>query len=197
MRIEAYNRIMTGKRSKLTGAMLEELINKACNYYSDIGTAEISKTPEPMRVIKNLGYGKFMTIFEKKAQPDYKGTLKGGKSIVFEAKHTDSDRIKRSVISSEQELRLNKHMRLLANCYVLLSYSLNNFYMMPWAVFRDMKGIYGRQYVLEKDVTAYKVQINGGILRFLECESIQELRKVQKRSEAVRSGQKRQGEAMI
>ena len=52
-------------------------------------------------------------------QPDYKGTLRNGFSIVFEAKHTDTDRIKRAVITDEQEKRLDKHLALGAECFVL------------------------------------------------------------------------------
>ena len=37
--------------------------------------------------------GRFQACFTKPAQPDYKGVLRGGRAVVFEAKHTDGDTI--------------------------------------------------------------------------------------------------------
>ena len=107
-----YKAVMSGKRSKAAGEYWENMIEAACQHYRLKGIAEITKTPEPMRPIKSLGQGKFIAHYEKMAQPDYKGTLAGGKAVVFEAKHTDSDRLQQNVISSEQEKQLDRHMKL-------------------------------------------------------------------------------------
>lgn len=86
-------------RSRHSGAVFEALIDRSCDYYEEQGIAKIEKTPEPMKVLANLGGGFFKAIFTKQAQPDYKGTLRGGKAIVFETKHTDTGKIKRSVVT--------------------------------------------------------------------------------------------------
>lgn len=153
-----------GRRSKAEGAFWEETIEKACAYYSAAGLAEIQKTPEPMRPIRSLGNGKFIAHFSKMAQPDYKGTLKGGRAIVFEAKHTDKDRMLQSVISSEQEKELNKHLALGAECRVLVSFDFKRYFFIPWEVFRDMKARYGRKYIKPNDIPEYEIRYCGVLL---------------------------------
>ena len=159
--------VTTGKRNKATGELWENIIAISCDYYSKIGEAEIEKTPEPMRPIRRLNGGQFVAVFTKSAQPDYKGTLKNGHSIVFEAKHTDTDRIRREVISPEQEKRLNSHLSLGAECYVLISFRFQKFFKVPWDVFRDMKQYYGRKYVVPQDLKKYEIRYIDGVLRFL------------------------------
>ena len=116
-----YQAIVTGRRSKIAGNYWEEVIEASCRYYSQKGIAEIEKTPEPMRPLSSRNKkGQFLACFTKQAQPDYKGTLAGGRAIVFEAKHTGGDRLLRTVISVEQEKCLNRHLELGAACYVLV-----------------------------------------------------------------------------
>lgn len=157
----------TGKRNKAAGELWENIISVSCDYYSNIGEAEIEKTPEPMRPIRRLNGGQFVAVFTKSAQPDYKGTLKNGHSIVFEAKHTDTDRIRKEVISPEQEKRLNNHLSLGAECFVLISFGFVKFFKVPWEWFRDMKLYHGRKYVTPDDLKKFEVKYNGRILSFL------------------------------
>lgn len=163
-----YRAAAQGKRNKVAGEFFENIISATCTYYSDKGIAEIEKTPEPMRPIKNMKNGKFVAIFTKMAQPDYKGTLSGGKAIVFEAKHTDIARMKRDVISSEQEEKLNCHQKLGATCFILCSFGFESFFKVPWTVFRDMKENFGRKYITPNDLERYRVRYIGGVLHFLE-----------------------------
>ena len=85
---------ITGKQARVAGNYFENMISASCEYYRDRGIAKIEKTPEPMKPLgaKNRK-GQFLACYTKQAQPDYGGTLKGGQSIYFEAKHTDDDRI--------------------------------------------------------------------------------------------------------
>lgn len=162
-----YRAIITGRRSKVAGEHWENMIEAACQHYRREGKAEISKTPEPMRPIKSLGQGKFIAYYEKMAQPDYKGTLAGGRAVVFEAKHTDGDRLQQSVISSEQEKQLDRHAKLGAECFVMVSFGFEQYFKIPWEVFRDMKANFGRKYIKPEDVQQYKVKYIGGVLQFL------------------------------
>lgn len=164
-----YRAVAVGKRSRAAGGFWEELLEDSCEYYSLMHKAEITKTPEPMKPIgpKNQK-GQFLACYTKQAQPDYKGTLAGGRAVVFEAKHTDSARMNRNVISPEQERQLDRHAALGAECFVMVSFAFRQYFKVPWLVFRDMKQHCGRKYITPEDVGEYEVKYIGGILRFLE-----------------------------
>ena len=74
-----------GAISKAQGKHFEDYIDLALRYYEQKGEAAIEKTPEPMRPTRDLGNGKFIAYYEKHAQADYKGTLKGGRTVLFDA----------------------------------------------------------------------------------------------------------------
>ncbi len=161
------NRIK-GQRSKAAGDNFESLISNACAVYKLNSKASIEKTPEPMRVVRKLSNKHFACFFEKKAQPDFKGTLWGGKSIVFEAKHTSKDRLLCSVIKPQQRTSLNLHQELGAECFVLIGFSFENFYFVPWHVFKNAKEILGRKYLMPEDLGDYEVKMQNGYLDFLK-----------------------------
>jgi len=151
------------------GQEFERMIGLSCDYYNATGAAEIEKTPEPMVPTKSLGQGKFMAHYEKKAQPDYGGTLAGGRAVHFEAKSTRTDRLYRNKVNEEQTRKLNSHTKLGAVTFVIVAFDLQYFYRVPWAVWRDMKQHFGRQYVKPEDLDAYRLHITpDGMLMFLE-----------------------------
>lgn len=156
-----------GAQNRAQGNIFERIIDSACTDYRQAGFAEIEKTPEPMQPIRNMGQGQFIAHFAKKAQPDYKDTLRGGKSIVIEAKHTDGDRIKQDRVTPEQTEALNRHYELGALCFVLVSIRMNLFAMIPWPVWERMKLHFGRKYMTEQDIARYKVPFNGRSVLFL------------------------------
>ena len=155
--------------ARAAGLTFEDLIIASCKHYEMQGEALIEKTPEPMKPIRRLDNGKFVAVYTKSAQPDFKGTLEGGKSIVFDAKHTDTDIIKRSAITQEQERVLNIHQQLGAKCYVVISFGLEKFYKIPWIVFGNMDLYFGRKHIKKTDalLSKYEVKYIGGVLKFL------------------------------
>lgn len=158
----------TGRRSRAAGEYWEGMIEASCRYFRLNGLAEIEKTPEPMKPLGRPNKrGQFLACYTKRAQPDYSGTLRGGRAVVFEAKCTEADRIRRSVITSEQEKKLDRHEALGAECFVLVTFGFRRFFKIPWAAFRDMKERYGRLYVRPEDMEEYEVKYRGGVLRFL------------------------------
>lgn len=166
-----YKKVLQGRRSKATGDHFESMLNAACNYYRSKRKAIIEKTPEPMRTIKPYGdrrRGLYIACFEKQAQPDYKGVLCDGTAIIFEAKHTDGNRINQSVISSTQEDILNAFANMGAQCFVMVSIRFENFYRVPWAIFSSMKKLYGRKYMTEDELRPYMLQYKNGTVLFLE-----------------------------
>lgn len=159
--------VMNGKTNHELGAQWENIISRSCEYYRDKGVAEIEKTPECAKVIKSLGKGQFISVFTKAAQPDYKGTLKGGRAICFEAKFTDTGKLNQSVVTEAQKERLDRHRTLGAECFVLVSFSFREFFKIPWSVFSRMKQFFGRKYIMPDDVRSFEVKYNGRVLKFL------------------------------
>lgn len=94
------------------GAQFEDLIRAACDYYRGRGVADIEKTPEEMKPIKNMGKGHFVAVYVKKAQADFKGFLRGGLAVNFEAKHTDTPRMEQDRVTPEQADRLERALQV-------------------------------------------------------------------------------------
>lgn len=159
---------LKNSKARNAGTTFEDIISDSCEYYEEIGIAKIEKTPEPMRTLRPLGRGRYEAVYTKQAQPDFKGTLRGGRAIAFEAKHTDTDRIMRSVISDEQEKCLNAHEQMGAECYVFVSFGFRKFYKFPWKLFRDMKYHFGVKHIREIDhISDFEIKFVGGRLEFL------------------------------
>lgn len=161
-------RQLQGKLSREKGKQFEELLDRTFSYYQERGFADIEKTPEPMKVLRRLEHGRFIACFEKKAQPDYKGVMKGGREIVFEAKYTDSDRLTQDRVGELQAKYMDRHTDLGARCYVLAGYRSGAVYKVPWNVWQNMKERFGRKYVTEQDLQPYKVTTGwNGVLMLL------------------------------
>ena len=157
-----------GRQSKATGKLFEELITKSCTWYEDNGIAKIEKQSEPMRVIRPLSAGKFLCCFESRAGADYKGTLFGGKAVVFEAKHTDTHVIKRDRVKEWQLDYMVDHKNLGAEVFVLLSYGMQGFYRVPILDWVFMQSRFGKVARREEDIAQYKLEFNGYQIKFLE-----------------------------
>lgn len=159
---------LRGKQARVAGGYFENIISASCAYYADRGLAYIEKTPEPMKPLgaKNQK-GQFLACYTKQAQPDYKGTLKGGRAIVFEAKHTDDERIEFSRLTEMQREALEKHHKLGALSFVLVSIGLTDFYRVPWPVWRDMAENYGRKYITHAELSPYEVPAVAGYIKIL------------------------------
>ncbi len=162
------------------GHAFEDCIKAGCLIYQERGLAEIDQTPEPFRVIKKHADGIFTGRFIARAQPDFSGTLLGGRSICFEAKYTTTDQMKRSVLTETQMKRLEAHMKSGAVAGVCIGIK-EKYYFIPWAVWRDMKTLYGRQYITADDVEEYRVKFNGAVL-FLDYINAKKSLNIFKRS---------------
>lgn len=161
-------RQLQGRIAKERGKQFEARLDASFAYYAERGFALIEKTPEPMHPIRSLGRGQFVAFYEKKAQPDYKGTLKGGRTIMFEAKYTDKDRLEQSRVLASQAEYMTRHEALGARCFVLAGYRSGNVYCIPWRVWTTMKERFGRKYVTEADLDEYRVQQSwNGVLLIL------------------------------
>lgn len=156
--------------AKRNGEFFENLINASCIHYSKQGIAYIQKTPEPMRPVRalNRNRGQYMAVYEKKAQPDFTGTLTGGTSVIFEAKHTESPRIEFNRIGSQQELDLEAHHKLGAITFVLLSFSAKDFYRVPYSEWISLKESIGKKSLNQTDLEPYRIINQGRLIPFLD-----------------------------
>jgi recombination protein U len=145
------------------GHLFEQLIDIACKEYSKKGIAKIEKIPEPFRVLEKNSSGRFRGQFTKHAQPDFCGTLKNGQAIVFEAKFTTTDRMNKNVLSDEQIKSLEEHSRLGAITGVCVGIK-DDYFFIPYDVWKDMKKHFGHSYVTAEDIRQYKVRFKCAIM---------------------------------
>ncbi|WKY45987.1 Holliday junction resolvase RecU [Eubacteriaceae bacterium ES2] len=167
-----------GYRNRAAGQNFERAIMSACLRYKNIGIANIEKTPEPMSVTKPLlkngpnntkkRTGKFEAYFTKKAQPDFKGCMSTGKAVIFEAKTTDKDRINKDAVKECQFESLDSFWQMGAEVFVLLRFGVENYYRIPWGVWREMEVFYGRKYLKETDIQDCRIEFKNGYLDFLK-----------------------------
>lgn len=155
-------------KNSLIGKNFEKLIARACKAYEAEGVAIIAKTPEPFTVLGRTKEGLFKGRFTAaKAQPDFQGTVKGGRSIVIEAKYTKSDRLRQNVLTDKQHDLLEAHDQMGAIVAVLCGIQ-DEYYMIPWQDWKDMKEEFGRKYVKQEDLQQFKVEkVRGNPLPFL------------------------------
>lgn len=154
-----------GLKARANGETFESLIELACSRYLRSGRAFVEKTPEPMKPLRPIRGGQFVACYTTQAQPDYKGTLRGGRAVVFEAKHTAGKRIEQARVTQEQAEALALHHALGAECFVLVSFDFSAFYRVPWPVWADMPGHFGGKVsATEADLQPYRVDI----MRFLD-----------------------------
>lgn len=167
------NNKVGGLKAKRNGTHFEMAIERACLYYKNMGIAHIQKTPEPMKQIAtiNARLGHFKAHYVKKAQPDFTGTLNGGKSIVFEAKNTDSTNLPFDRINKHQALDLDYHEFLGARTFLLIAFSIKRFYAVPWEEWKWMQENNGKKSVNETELADYQISMNKGIIDFLEIYS--------------------------
>lgn len=162
-----------GSISRATGEGFEAQILTACAYYRAHGIAEIDKTPEPIKVISGRrqnpsGCWSFEAVFTKQAQPDFQGTIDGGRSVVFEAKATDKDRILQSAVTDEQAHAMQSHAQKGALVFVLVCCLRGRaVYRVPWEVWWRMKEHFGHKYMTAEALEPYRVQMRRGVILFL------------------------------
>lgn len=162
-----------GRRSKASGDTFERWITHACEFYLQEGWAYIEKTPEPFHITGKDEKGVVRGYYEKKGQPDYKGILCDGTGIMFEAKHTDSDRITQRVVTDAQWKSLDIYERFGAYCYVMVSVGLVRFYRVPWNIWKEMKGLFDHSFMTEKELEPYRLRERHCTILILEGVELQ------------------------
>lgn len=156
-------RIMQGMMSRAQGNQFEQKILAACDLLDRRGEAAINKTPEPMRPLAPPNdYGQFKACYTKKAEPDFHGTIEGGRAVLFEAKSTATGKLEQSRVLDEQAKVMDKYTALGAHCFVLATFDGIRTYRVPWPHWKNMKARWGRKYVTEADLSSYRLSFGGG-----------------------------------
>ena len=145
------------------GHNFESAIEVGCEIYRRQGRADVDKTSEPFRVMRKYQNGTFLGQFIAKAEPDYHGTLSGGRSIYFEAKSTSTKRLKQDVVTQEQKKKLDAHTVLGAYTGVCACIQYE-FFFIPWDVWRHMGEHFGHKYVTAEEIQSYRVVYNGAVM---------------------------------
>ena len=155
----SYNNQVAGLRANANGKNLERAILDSLLIYRKEGVAFCDKTPEPVHQLSKMDRsGHFRAVYEKKAQPDFSGVWQGGWHVVFEAKNTNSKSIEKSRVTEAQTWALDASWDMGAICFVLVSFELKRFYRVPWSVWRNMEGLYGKKSVNEKDLILFSLE---------------------------------------
>lgn len=148
--------------SRAAGKEFEGMIDRACSVYRDSGKAMIVKVPENRRVVGRTGdrNSAMICVNAEKAHPDYMGSVSPhGRTIVFDAKHTGSDRIMKTALSSNQAKILDAHAACGAWTFVAVSFGFEAFYLIPYVWWRDMKAVFGRMYIRRDDAQIQRCRI--------------------------------------
>lgn len=161
---------LRGAQNKSTGELFEKLIISSCAYYRERKAALIEKTPEPFRITGSVGQGKFTGFFTRQAQPDFKGTLAGGRAIVFDAKATSTEKIPVASLTDEQKDTLLLHDELGAVSGVMMCFGFNRFAFMPIKKFLCAKELNGHAYWTAKECADQNaiIEKRGNLLYFME-----------------------------
>lgn len=167
-------RQIIGRRNKAAGETFESWISSACEFYLQKGFAYIEKTPEPFHITGKDGNGTVRGYYEKKGQPDFKGILCDGTGIMFEAKHTEADRINQNVVTETQWKSLDAYEKFGAHCYVMVSIRLESFFRVPWAVWKTMKERFNHKFMTEKELDKYRIPDRQCTLLILEGVELNE-----------------------
>ena len=158
-----------GTRSRASGEAFEKWIAASCGFYQSEGVAVIEKTPEPMKPLGRPDrYGRFQACFTKQAQPDFKGALCDGSCVIFDAKHTEKDRIRQGAITEAQWETFDRYEAMGARCFVVVSLGLASFYRVPWGVWKRMKELFGHKHMAGEELEEYRVPDRDGRVLFLE-----------------------------
>ena len=160
-----------GRGNRAAGAAFEERILAACRLYREQGQAMIEKTPEPMRPLRRLGGGRFEACFVQRAQPDFRGTLVGGRAVAFEAKATEGTRIARGRVTETQAAFLRENEALGGVSFVLVQFGSGQVYRIPWALWEQMPAAFGRASLTEVEAAGWRCPLTpSGVPLFLREE---------------------------
>jgi recombination protein U len=125
---------MAGRGNR--GKILERNILQANAYYEQRGQALITQMPTPVNITKVVANK--VSGYLTRSTVDFYGTMKGGRSVYFDAKETNEPRFP---VANETKLHphqieyLGKQHVLGALCFLVVEYTAEQeVYVIPWPV---------------------------------------------------------------
>ena len=85
-------------------------------------------------------------------KPDFKGTLKGGRTVVFDAKFTESSKITYQALSDFQRETLLNYSKLGAIAFVLVGFADRNMYRVDIHDWEAMQTIFGHKHIKQEEL---------------------------------------------
>lgn len=170
LRPKALNRQLQGQINRELGKNFEEQVEVICEIYKQNKLAIIEKTPEPMKILKHIENGRFETVFTKSAQPDFKGSLKGGQTVVFDAKFTETSKITYQALSDFQRETLMAYRELGARAFVLVGFVDGSMYPVDINMWANMQNIFGHKHIKQVELENMSLRAKrakNGIIDFL------------------------------
>lgn len=117
------------------GRPLEQLLENVNQIYRQKGIAMIHKVPTAWIPIRDRR-GKIVTAkVDKKASPDFLGVYLG-RAVAFDAKYTDSKRIRWDRLKDHQRDFLDAWDAAGGISFVLVGFTLQQLYVVPWEWWR-------------------------------------------------------------
>jgi recombination protein U len=162
-------KIKRSSRRGKRGQALEKLIEVASDQYRIKGRARIDKVPTPMKTYK----GK--TFYDSKSTVDFSGTIKGGRSVDFDAKATKDPRLP---VTDETHIRphqieyLREKHQLGGIAFLLVEFTeKNEHYVIPYdslAAFIERAEAGGRRSIAYDEFTfeynIHKIEPGPGVV---------------------------------
>lgn len=107
------------------GKAFEAQIEFQNNIYRNKGYGVVSKIPTPMKILKNLGFGRYECVFDpSKSTVDYTGFLKGV-SVAFDAKETQTKNFPLKNLKDHQVTYLEDSQRGGSVAFILINFTFN------------------------------------------------------------------------
>ena len=160
--VDGGKRRIVNRENSDRGHEFEDLIQRGSVYYADHGRAIVGKVYEPYRCTKKLEGGRFLGQWTGRAEPDFKGVLRGGRAVAFECKSTRKSRIQRNALTDEQIGWLEAQAEMGAASFVCIDIQ-GRFFSVPWYIWRDMKDVYGKKFLMAGDIPHYEVVFDGAV----------------------------------
>lgn len=151
------------KNQQIMGTAFEDLVIVQNDLYRSRKLAVVHKVPTEWIPLRDRTGKITGAKVEKKAAVDFMGNIKGVGAIAFDAKHTDTIAIARARVEQHQADFLDDYQATEGQAYVLASFKMLDFFMVPWEVWKSQ-----RSKISKEDIAQYRAGKRGGLPDYLE-----------------------------
>lgn len=149
-----------GSIAKRNGKAFESRLESYFTYQNNLGNCDIRKQNEALKPVRSLGKGMFCAVYQTQSGCDYFGTFMGGYSIVIEAKHRESDRIRMSDFTEAEVKHLQKTAVLGGYAVVIVEFSDGKMYLLPFLMIEHSDLLFKYKHIKETDLNELGFSFN-------------------------------------